>query len=42
MEVKDAIYHKLQKYYGYEAQISLIDIEEYDIKGERPTQIMSL
>ena len=42
MEVKGEIVQKVQKYDHYEVASSLIDLEEYYIKGERPTRIMSL
>ena len=38
-EVKDVIFHKLQKYYVYEVASSLRDIEAYDMEGKRPTRI---
>ena len=40
--VKDITFHKVQEYYGCEVASSFRDIEEYGIKGEKPTIIMSL
>ena len=40
--VKDVIFHKVQKYYGYEVAITFRDVEESDIEGEIPTRIMIL
>ena len=42
MSVKDVISQRVKKSYGYEVEILLRDIEEYDMEGERPTIIMSL
>ena len=40
--VKDSIVQRVQKVYGYEVEISLKDLEEYDMEGERSTIIMIL
>ena len=40
--IKDRIVQKMQKAFGYEVEISLKDIEEYDTEGERTTRISSL
>ena len=42
MSVKDVISQRVKKSYGYEVEILLRDIEEYEMEGERSTIIMSL
>ena len=39
---QETIFQKVQKSNGYEVESSLKYLEEYDIKGERRTRIMSL
>ena len=41
-EVKDVIFQKVQKSYGYEVASSLSYLEEYDTERKIPTRIMSL
>ena len=40
--VKEVIFQKVQKSYGYEVARSLRVLEEYDTEGEIPTIIMNL
>ena len=40
--VKDGIFQRVQKSYGYYVINSVMDLEEYDMEGERATSITSL
>ena len=40
MVVKDILFQRVRKSYGYEVESSLRGLEEYDMEGEIPTIIM--
>ena len=40
--VKDVIFHRVKKHYGYEVASSSRNLEEYEKEVERPTRVMIL